>query len=743
MQEYIDNIVLDYTYYPGEDLYTDGSIEDELLTIAMNHKEEELNRVIAEKKSWPVMYHFSHIRQNILEWLPITKEHKVLEIGSGCGAITGALARKAGSVRCIELSKKRSYINAYRNREFDNIRIDVGNFQDIEKDLDETFDYITLIGVFEYARGYIGGNNPYVEMLQKIARHLNPGGKIVLAIENRIGLKYWAGCSEDHAGQYFEGLEGYHNFQGAKTFSKKELNEVIKAAGGLTAEYYYPYPDYKFPMTIYSDQRLPAKGELNQNICNFDRERLQVFDETKVFDTLLTSDLFPEFSNSFLLLLGQEQIQSGKEIIYVKYSNERAKQFAIRTDILSCRNQKRRVRKSACYKDGEAHIKALADYESKLTEQWAETQLCMNKSKREENSISFEFVEGETLEEQMDTLLAQNREAEAKEMFLTFLKFLKNSGERTTFRMTEDFLKIFGEQRLPNDLKALAVTDIDLVPGNLFVRDGWQVIDYEWTFLFPIPVNFVIYRAIHYYVGTSDLRKCAADWKLLSAMEISPEEELIYQEMEHHFQEYIRGEHVPIRDLYESITPGILNVYRMAWQERKKRMDERLQVFAAASGEFEEEKSTYYSMQGGRIQICLPISKETKKLRIDPCSYAGVLTIRSFRYIGTEERVFFTSNGYSLSEDRIVFSTLDPQLLIMNIPEDAAALEIDFVMDTASGEIGELFRELHALPEKKDAEIAHLRDLLTLREQQIEQMENTKVWKAYRKVKGAGRKGKD
>ena len=148
MQEKIGNVVLDYEYYPGEDLYSDGPVEEELLEIAKSHKEEELNQVIAQKNSWPVLYHFSHIRQNILEWIPMTKKDKVLEIGSGCGAITGALARKAGSVTCIELSKMRSTINAYRNRDYENVKIMVGNFQDIEKNLEEKFDYITLIGVF-------------------------------------------------------------------------------------------------------------------------------------------------------------------------------------------------------------------------------------------------------------------------------------------------------------------------------------------------------------------------------------------------------------------------------------------------------------------------------------------------------------------------------------------------------------------------------------------------------------------
>ena len=170
MQEKIGNVTLDYEYYPGEDLYSDGPVEEELLEIAKNYQEKELNQLIYERNSWPVLYHFSHIRQNILEWLPITKEQKVLEIGSGCGPITGVLARKAKSVTCIDLSKMRSTINAYRNRECDNVKIMVGNFQDVESSLTEKYDYITLIGVFEYSQGYIGTAQPYVEMLRRIGR---------------------------------------------------------------------------------------------------------------------------------------------------------------------------------------------------------------------------------------------------------------------------------------------------------------------------------------------------------------------------------------------------------------------------------------------------------------------------------------------------------------------------------------------------------------------------------------------
>ena len=106
-REQIGKAVLDYRFYTGEDKYTDGDIEDEMLEIAKTCAPEEYDRVITEKKSWPILYHFSALRENIISWFPIKKTDRVLEIGGGPGAITGALCHSAAEVTCIDLSRKR------------------------------------------------------------------------------------------------------------------------------------------------------------------------------------------------------------------------------------------------------------------------------------------------------------------------------------------------------------------------------------------------------------------------------------------------------------------------------------------------------------------------------------------------------------------------------------------------------------------------------------------------------------
>jgi len=301
--EYVGNVKLDYEFYGGTDLYVDGS-EEKLLDIVKRYNGSEYNKVIDEEKQWPVLYHLSNLRGNIVDCIPFTKNDKVLEIGAGCGAITGTIAKRAGKVDCIELSRIRSLVNAERNKHMDNIVITVGNFQDIERKITEKYDYITLIGVLEYAGKYIASDNPYEDFIIMLKKHLNENGKIVLAIENKYGLKYWAGCREDHLGTFFSGIEGYVDTYDVRTFSKKELQKIFVNCGLNDVTFYYPYPDYKFPITIYSDSYLPKTGSLSNNMNNFDSDRLMLFDELKVYDNLIADGMFDFFSNSFMVIAG-------------------------------------------------------------------------------------------------------------------------------------------------------------------------------------------------------------------------------------------------------------------------------------------------------------------------------------------------------------------------------------------------------------------------------------------------------
>lgn len=298
LDEKIGKVTLNYRFYSGSDQYSDGDIEDTLLDIVQ--KGGDYEEVLAQADNWALLYHLSPIRENLLEWYDFGADKSLLEIGAGCGGVTGLFCRKCGRVVGIDLSRRRSLINAHRNRDADNLEIVVGNFEDIQ--IEEKFDYVTLIGVLEYSIYYINSDSPFVDMLKKAKRFLKPGGKLIIAIENKYGIKYWAGAREDHTGNVSDGLMGYPGVERVRTFSKEGLEALLREAGLGPAEFYYPLPDYKLPTEIYSHKRLPKEYPFTGNTPSYDRDRYSFFDEASVMNELIREGKFEMFANSYLVI---------------------------------------------------------------------------------------------------------------------------------------------------------------------------------------------------------------------------------------------------------------------------------------------------------------------------------------------------------------------------------------------------------------------------------------------------------
>ena len=292
---------LNLKFYSGTDYYSDGDIEDELLNIVTNNK--DYSEILTHDSRWPILYHLSPIRQNIINWYPFKEYASCLEIGGGCGAITGALCQSLETVKVVELSKRRSSINLARHKHFDNLEIIVGNLNDIQ--FEEKFDYITLNGVLEYAGSFTNTEEPYKDFLKQIKKYLKPDGKLIIAIENRYGLKYFAGAKEDHTGKEFDGLTGYIDTDKVRTFGKKELELLLNESGYENQEFYYPHPDYKMPMEIYSQDWLPSTDALLSPAPNFDSERYELFDEREAFKGIIENGQYEFFANSFLVICGE------------------------------------------------------------------------------------------------------------------------------------------------------------------------------------------------------------------------------------------------------------------------------------------------------------------------------------------------------------------------------------------------------------------------------------------------------
>lgn len=289
---------LNLEFYKGSDLYSDGDIENTILDIVQTHT--DFTEILHATDDWAVMYHLTPVRQNLLSWYNFDKAANLLEIGGGCGAFSGLFAQKLRDVKVVELSKRRAEIIYNRHKNYDNLEIIVGNLNDIS--FDEKFDYVTLIGVLEYAGKFTEGNTPFKTFLENAKSYLKPNGKLFIAIENKFGMKYWSGAREDHTGRLFDSIEGYPNDKGIQTFGKNELEKLILSTGFRCLDFYYPMPDYKLPKIVYSDDYLPEMDDLFDIYSpNFDQDRVVLFNEREAFKNVIKNGQFPFFANSFLV----------------------------------------------------------------------------------------------------------------------------------------------------------------------------------------------------------------------------------------------------------------------------------------------------------------------------------------------------------------------------------------------------------------------------------------------------------
>lgn len=724
----IGNVCLDETYYPGEDLYSDGAVEERLLELAEEYGESDYHKAIVKEREWAVMYHLAHERGNILSWYPFGEGAKILEVGSGCGAVTGALAANAGSVTCIDLSKRRSMINALRNREKDNIKIYVGNFQDVEKGLEKDFDYATLIGVFEYGQGYIGGERPYHEFLSAVMGHIKPGGKLLLAIENKFGLKYWAGCTEDHVGRMFEGIEGYPCADGVRTFTKPELIRILEECGYSDYRFYYPHPDYKIPLEIYSDGHLPKKGGLAGNFCNFDRSRLALMDEGRVFDEILEDGLFGLYANSFFVEIRKPPVkEEPEEVVYAKYSNGRAPKFAIQTHITNRKAEGRQIYKKAEYGEGNAHISKIAEAAKGLGALWQEKGIFhVNQCRLEGNKVFFEYLEGVTLEEVLDGLLEQKKLGQAMEHIQKAVDSIAHAAPTEEFQVTEEFRQVFGDVELPAKVPAVKIADIDMIFSNLLMdgEENYHVLDYEWTFFFPVPVGFIVYRALHYYLEGASSRGTLGEYveeyaKLhpkagygeQAAQEegngfcgfyqyfgISRELQWIYAEMEQNFQKYISGGYASLSSLYTAMGKASFPLRGIMQEAERRRMQVYLDMGQGAS-----EENSYYIDQIFQDHMCckIPLPKGTKAVLVDPAFSACMLRDVELKW-EDGSAVPYGTTGYEIEENCFLFDDTDPKIIIGEIPEGKRQIEVSYNISILEGKTAKLLTEKLVVEEDAD-----------------------------------------
>lgn len=273
-------------------------LSEKLLTIC---KENNIKESLIGCDDWQVLCHLSPMRENLLEWFEFKEDAVLLEIGSKAGAMTGLFAKRVGKVICLENNQDLMTVNIQRNSECENVEFRVGNLKQIQQN--EKYDYITLIGTLEQAHQYDETDNPYVSLLNTCKEHLKDDGTIIIALDNKTAMKYWAGAPENGTRRPFSGINNDYKENENRSFTKMELERMIQQCDLKQAEFYYPVPDYRFMSVLYSEEFLPQQGELRPGNTVYEQGGYQFFEEDLAYDIVCQDGLYSYFADSFLIFV--------------------------------------------------------------------------------------------------------------------------------------------------------------------------------------------------------------------------------------------------------------------------------------------------------------------------------------------------------------------------------------------------------------------------------------------------------
>lgn len=434
---------------------------------------------------WPSKYHLSALRGNLLRPFSHRLNGRVLEIGAGCGAITRFLGECGGEVVAVEGSQARASIAAARCRDLQNVNVIVDAVHRLPPC--PTYDVVTLVGVLEYARKYFPGeeHDRVINLMRHAKKFLKPEGVLILAIENQLGLKYFAGSDEDHVGVPMFGIEDRYTTAGVVTFGRRELQEMLASAGFPGQSWWYPFPDYKLPTVLISEKALSGLwGTKLHTLVGAALEMDPQLPESPLFNLerawrpVVRNGLGPYLANSFFVFAGMQQTANDFEEIAEAYhfAVERKPEYAKMVIFKLCDPPKMTVQQKLLYPE----LRSLDHGPIKMTLDQSE-----------------EFVEGQLWSQKLKSILSTEGWLFADLVEWARYWYLELLREAELNQNTQE---LNSSTLVPGGL-------IDAIPRNLILRDNGEgaFIDKEWFSTSPVELGYVVFRGLFLsliYVGS-------------------------------------------------------------------------------------------------------------------------------------------------------------------------------------------------------------------------------------------------
>lgn len=441
-----------------------------------------------------------------------------------------------------------------------------------------------------------------------------------------------------------------------------------------------------------------------------------------------------------------------KKVIFTKYSNDRNADYNIKTSIMEDEEGSRYVYKTGASDGGKKHIRNIYEKSQRLQDMFSDSIFEINKGEMEDDSLLLEYVEGETLEDTLDGYLASgNYDAFTALIKKYAYEMRKNAVSK--FVPCEEYYRIFGKAAVDTaNCGAMSPCDIDMIFPNIIDANGkWTVIDYEWVFNFPVPVDFVLFRAIYYY-DFPNRAKMLAGINLYELLEIDEKLYDVYKAMDDEFQKYVFHENIPLWELYGKFGKKVYfsEGMQMEVEKRKTELEKhKIEFVKFYTDHYVSECVDMLPDAEGRIAVYIDVDENVKTLAIDLASCGCIVHVDKALGIADDEyEILYGNNGESTDNKTICFNHDDPRFLFddfhSGIKQIYFEFHINYINEENCAHICKMivdFNDIRHSNLMKDSLIAEQSENMKVLRQELDTIKNSRSYKITKPLRSITKKG--
>lgn len=376
------------------------------------------------------------------------------------------------------------------------------------------YDIMIVVDILEYAKDAIA-------LLKYAKSLLKPDGKLLLAADNRLGIRYFCGDQDFFTNKNYDSIENYRHLlywereaMKGRAYAKAEISGFLEEAGFSKHRFFSVFPRISNPQLLLAEDYAPNEALDIRVFPEYNSPDTVFLMEEELYPSLMENKLLHGMANGFFV---ECPLESGySPINQVTLSGERGTEKAMATILRSDGI----VKKRALYPEGKEKLQQLLENNRYLSAHGVR----MIDAEIEAEDFVMPYVSGVPANDYFRSLFVQDKDSFLRQLD-AFWDIIRNSSEPARFEEInweqfepgwekrkkddpnkEKWKKIAGgSEKEREDLGVILKRGyLDLVSLNCFYLEDTFVFYDQELYLENIPAKAVMLRTIEFIYKFND-----------------------------------------------------------------------------------------------------------------------------------------------------------------------------------------------------------------------------------------------